>query len=157
ALTLSIVAVQLQSGGGQVDLVVGGTTGADTITLTPAAGGKVKVVVNGQNFGNFTVSGTVVVYGQAGDDPIQVLTSGGNSIQRPVQLFGDDGNDTLDARAAPQGAILVGGAGNDLLYGGSGRDLLFGGLGADTLRGGGGEDILLGGVTAHEANRTALA
>ncbi len=147
---ITIVAAQLQGG----DLVVGGTTGADTITLSRVSGGSVRAVVNGQNLGTFAVSGTVVAYGQAGNDRIEVT---GSNFPRTVQFFGDAGNDTLDARQAGPGAILVGGAGDDVLLGGAGRDLLFGGLGADTLRGGGNDDILIGGVTDHDADRTALA
>ncbi|HKB41386.1 MAG TPA: hypothetical protein VKD72_33480, partial [Gemmataceae bacterium] len=80
----------------------------------------------------------------------------GSNFPRPIQFFGDAGNDTLDARLAVPGAVLVGGAGNDTLLGGAGRDILLGGLGADSLRGGGNDDILIGGVTDHDADRTAL-
>src|SRR5262249_49076667 len=55
-----------------------------------------------------------------------------------------------------QGAVLVGGAGDDALTGGSGRDVLLGGAGKDTLRGGSGEDVLVGGPTLHDTNLTAL-
>src|SRR5262249_21381926 len=103
---ITIVAAQLQNG----DLVVGGTTGVDRITLSRGGGTTVKVVVNGQNLGSFNASGNVLAYGQAGNDIIEVT---GSNFPRPVQFFGDAGNDTLDGRQAVQGAILVGGAGDD--------------------------------------------
>jgi hypothetical protein len=146
---ITIVAVQLQNG----NLVVGGTTGVDKITLSRASSTSVKVVVNGQNLGSFTTSGTVLAYGQAGNDIIEVT---GSNFPRPVQFFGDAGNDSLDGRQAVQGAVLVGGVGDDSLLGGAARDILIGGLGVDTLRGGNGDDILIGGTTDHDANAAAL-
>lgn len=146
----TIVAVQLQGG----DLVVGGTTGVDTIAFSKASGNTIKVVVNGQNLGSFAATGTVLAYGQDGNDLIQVT---GGSFPRTVQFYGDAGNDTLDARNGIPGAVLVGGVGNDSLLGGAGRDLLLGGLGVDTLKGGGNEDILIGGTTDHDANLAALS
>jgi serralysin len=47
-----------------------------------------------------------------------------------------------------QGAMLVAGAGNDMLVGNGSNDLLIGGAGADTLDGGSGNNILVGGVGA---------
>ncbi len=49
-------------------------------------------------------------------------------------------------RAADQGIILAGGAGNDVLIGGSGNDSLFGEEGQDELQGGAGNDLLAGGA-----------
>jgi Ca2+-binding RTX toxin-like protein len=72
-------------------------------------------------------------------------------------VFGEGGNDTLDARSLSLSSVLVGGAGNDTLWGGSGRNLLIGGQGADTLHAGSGGDILIGGYTAYDSNVTALA
>ena len=55
---------------------------------------------------------------------------------------GTDGNDILDASGwdAAEGAVLLAGAGNDVVLGTSGRDVLVGGFGADTLSGGAGSD-----------------
>src|SRR5262249_32455602 len=66
-----IVAAQVQNG----DLIVGGTTGGDTIAVSRINGSTVRATVNGQNLGGFSVSGSVVVYGQAGNDLIQVTGS----------------------------------------------------------------------------------
>jgi hypothetical protein len=156
---VTVVPAELQGG----DLLVGGTTGDDTITIQPAdASGKVDVVINGQDQGTFVPTGQVVVYGQTGNDVIQLLglpTADGGSVPftLPAVLFGGDGNDTLDASAATGSVVLVGGAGDDTLLGGGGRDLLFGGAGTDVLRGGAGDDLLVGGPTAYDADLAALA
>jgi hypothetical protein len=154
---VTVVPAELQGG----DLVVGGTTGDDTITVQPAdANGAVDVVINGQDQGTFVPTGQVVVYGQAGDDVIQVVplsVEGGSvSVNQPVMLFGGDGNDTLDARGAAGPAVLSGGAGTDTLLGGGGRNLLFGGAGADVLQGGGDDDLLVGGASNYDADLAAL-
>jgi hypothetical protein len=154
---VTVVPAELQGG----DLLVGGTTGDDTITIQPAdASGTVDVVINGQDQGTFVPTGQVVVYGQAGNDLIQVvpLTSGGNVIllNLPVVMFGGDGNDTLDARGVSGPTVLVGGAGSNTLYGGSGRNILIGGSGPSLLVGGSNDDLLIAGVTSFDANLAAL-
>ncbi|MFY8094595.1 MAG: calcium-binding protein [Niveispirillum sp.] len=58
---------------------------------------------------------------------------------------GTVGNDTLNAVAGSNGALLDGGSGNDNLTGGAHADMLIGGLGNDTLQGGAGSDFLRGG------------
>ncbi len=156
--TVTVVAAELQGG----DLVVGGTTGDDHIVIQPAdANGTVDVVVNGQDLGTFVPTGKVVVYGQTGNDLIEVvpLTAGDGSttpLAVPVMLFGSDGDDTLDARGASGPVVLSGGAGNDTLWGGSGRNLLFGGSGSDVLHGGNADDLLIGGASTYDANVAAL-
>src|SRR5262249_6224580 len=131
------------------------------ITLQPAeTNGTVDVIINGQDQGSFAVAGQVLVYGQAGNDWIEVLplSTGGSSITLGVSvaLFGGDGNDTLDARGASGPAVLSGGADDDPLYGGSGRNLLLGATGSDVLHGGTADDLLIGGVSSYDANLTAL-
>ena len=60
----------------------------------------------------------ILVHGNNGNDSIVM----DKSINIPVTLYGDAGNDTL-----------AGGSGNDVLYGGTGSDSLDGGAGNDTL------------------------
>jgi Ca2+-binding RTX toxin-like protein len=155
--SVSIVAVQNQAG----TLVIGGTTANDRITIKPGdATGGVRVIINNVDQGNFTGVSTIVAYGQAGDDIIELqkaaISGPTYSITQLAVLYGDDGNDTLDARNSGGSAILLGGAGNDTLYGGNSRDVLIGGLGTDTLKGANGDDILIGGTTDHDANLAAL-
>ena len=83
--------------------------------------------------------------GQGGNDTIQIA---GRSLI-PAELYGGDGNDTLQAGLGPN--ILVGGDGNDTLTGSGGRDILVGGLGADTLNGGGEDDLLI--AAAFDVNQ----
>jgi Ca2+-binding RTX toxin-like protein len=61
-----------------------------------------------------------------------------------INIFGTDGNDTLDGTDANE--TLIGGSGNDTLNGNGGNDVLIGGDGNDTLNGGDGNDILDGGA-----------
>ncbi len=56
-------------------------------------------------------------------------------------VFGNAGNDTLDATSAGRRVFLDGGAGNDMLTGGTGNDVLADGPGNDVLIGGPGNDI----------------
>jgi Ca2+-binding RTX toxin-like protein len=65
-----------------------------------------------------------------------------------IVVLGGYGNDRIaldEANGPLPSAVLLGGAGDDLLVGGSGADRLDGGGGDDTLLGGGGDDQLDGG------------
>jgi hypothetical protein len=142
-------------------LFVGGTTGADTIVIKPTdANGTLNVKIGATSLGNFKPSGHIIVYGQAGDDTIKLQTASINGktvyVTAPAFLFGDDGNDTLDASGSSANNVLEGGAGNDTLKAGRGRNLLIGGTGADVLQGNSGDDILIGGTTDYDSNLAAL-
>ena len=66
-----------------------------------------------------------------------------------IQMFGQDGNDTLtidETNGAMPAALMFGGDGNDTITGGSGNDMLFGQAGNDILLGKGGNDLLFGGA-----------
>ncbi len=132
------------------DLVVGGTTGNDVITLWPGCGGTVRVLFGDSGQGVFAPTGRLVVFGQAGNDVI--LVAGG--IPVPAWLYGGAGNDVLVVSTGNN--VLLGGTGDDVLYGGSGRDLLIAGRGADVVFGNGGDDLAIGGTTAYDANDAAL-
>jgi Ca2+-binding RTX toxin-like protein len=154
---VAVVAAELQNG----DLYIGGTTGDDQVTLTPADGGPkahashtwpacddqvtltpadggaVNVVLNSQNLGTFTLGvsapgqGSVVVYGRAGNDQITLAA-------------------TADGSGFPYPAALFGCDGNDTLDASLavGPTVLVGGAGDDVLLGGSGRDILIGGAGA---------
>jgi Ca2+-binding RTX toxin-like protein len=163
--TVTITAAALQADPtdpSKTALVVGGTTAADSIKIKPAdAAGTLNVQIGTTNLGNFKPTGHLIVYGQAGDDTIKLLTasikgSGTVSVSTPAFLFGDDGNDTLNTQGSSANNVLEGGAGNDTLQAGSGRDLLVGGTGADVLHGDGGDDLLIGGTTDYDRNLAAL-
>jgi hypothetical protein len=149
---LTVQEVQLQGG----TLAVGGTTGNDTIILSPAdATGDIKVKVNGTSLGKFKPTDHILVYGQSGNDTIQLksATIGGKTyyLTVPALLYGGGaGSDTLDARGSTANNVLTGGGGQNTLYGGRGRDLLIAGLGASLLHAGSGDDILIGGRTDYD-------
>ena len=69
----------------------------------------------------------LVVFGEAGNDTI----NGGDRPDLSDQLFGGDGDDTID-----------GDGGNDRIDGGAGNDLIFAGEGQITIDGGAGIDEL---------------
>jgi hypothetical protein len=138
-------------------LVVGGTTGADVIFVTPGRSGTgIQVTIWEPALGQqatqvFTAPiDRIVVYGQAGDDWIIVSYF----ITQTSELYGGDGNNVLVGGGGNN--ILVGGAGNDVLIGGLGRNLMIGGGGNDVLIGGPRGDILVGGSTVYDSNETAL-
>jgi len=99
--------------------------------------------------GTFQPTGRIIVYGQAGDDDIQVA----GSITLPAWLFGGDGNDRLNGQAGNDkidggtgNDTISGGQGLDTIDGGDGGDVIFGGADNDVLRGGGGDDLMFGGA-----------
>jgi hypothetical protein len=142
-------------------LYVGGTSGNDTIAITPVAGNGVKVGMNFVNYGSFTPTGHVVVYGQSGNDIIKTAAQTINGVftyvNVPLLIFAGNGNDILNVMGSSVGNVLVGGSGADRLLGGRGPDILIGGSGPSTLNAGSGGDILIGGTTSFDTNAAALA
>lgn len=170
---------------GQGLLVVGGTTGNDTITVSPGSSagsytvtiltvtpqgvdltvGTFRPVAGGCEL-NLTIGGsTVTLFSSSLSlplDGIVVYAQAGDddvsvsgSIGLTAWLYGDAGNDRLKGGAGND--VLLGGDGDDLLFGGQGRDLLIGGKGADRIVGNSDDDILISGFTAYDNNRAALA
>ncbi len=133
-------------------LTIGGTPQADTIGLRPssAISGGLVVTVNGAAAGTYSPGSRILIYGQAGDDLIQLQPLKTNRILVSAIIFSGSGNDVVDAWGSVATNALVGGDGADVLRGGDGRDLMIGGAGRDTLRGRGGDDILIGGATVPE-------
>ncbi len=114
-------------------LVVGGTAGGDNIRFNRVGQTTtIDAFIGTQYLGRFSPTARLVVFAGAGNDTVTV-----------------DKNISLPA-------ILLGGAGDDILNGGSGRDLLIGGTGADRVSGGGDDDIHIGGTTAHDDNLLGL-
>ena len=81
------------------------------------------------------------VYGEAGNDFINAAFAGGVN-----RLFAGSGND-----------LLVGGSGNDWLYGTSGINILIGLEGADHIFAGTGRDLLVASRTTNMANIESLS
>jgi|GEM_PF-1439456 len=151
--TVTVLTAQLEASptGSGTALVVGGTTGGENITVSPATGGSVELFVNSVSVGVFAPSAAIVIYAGDGDDEVQIC----GSIDLSAWLYGGAGNDRLKGGAGHD--VLLGQEGNDLLVGGAGRDILIGGLGADRIVGNADDDILISGTTNHDANIAALA
>jgi Ca2+-binding RTX toxin-like protein len=150
AVTVQAVALlPSPSGGGLVDLAVGGTARDDVIVFEAAANGKVQVWLNGKWHGAFAPTGRLVAYGQGGNDVIVVSPR----LALSAWLDGGAGNDVLHGGGGDD--VLLGGDGVDILAGGCGNDLLVGGAGFDVLLGGCGDDLLIGGGTALTTQSTA--
>lgn len=88
-----------------------------------------QIVLNGKvAYSSAKVSG-IIVYGNAGNDTLDA-----DGVAKPVSLYGGSGNDRL-----------VGGNNADLIRGGADHDLIFGGAGNDELHGDGGNDRIFAG------------
>jgi PKD domain/RTX calcium-binding nonapeptide repeat (4 copies) len=150
--TISVVVAEVQGG----VLMIGGTTGVDSIQVKKGAGdgSSLDVTVNGDPLTRFTGLTRAVVYGQTGDDDLDAT----GSTDLALEIYGGAGNDRL--KGGSKDDILDGGAGDDELLGGLGRDILIGGLGADRLVSQSGDDMLIGalfmGNELTEARRAAL-
>jgi hypothetical protein len=135
---------------GGTDLVVGGTSGNDTIRIAPGAStGSVSVTINGQARGSFTPTGRLVVLGQAGNDTVTVDTK----LTLARLVYGGTGDDIITGGNG--NGIQIGGDGADRLSAGNGRDILIGGTGADTLDASKGDDIVVAGASAYDDLATA--
>jgi len=138
-------------------LVVGGSSGKDKIEFKSAdRSGSIVVIINGTTIGTFTPTGRIIAYGQAGDDQITVDPR----VTLSTQLFGDEGNDTLQGGAGSN--ILVGGDGDDRIVSvrsgrRTGRNLFIGSRGSDRLSGLHRETIFVGDATAYDSNVDALS
>lgn len=106
---------------GKRSLFVRGTAGDDTIVVRPK-GTPVAAYLVSRNGG-----------------PFQTYTG----VTGRVYVSGQDGNDSIQARAVHIPVVLDGGAGNDTMTAGWGNDTLTGGLGDDVLDGGPGIDRLV--------------
>ena len=133
----------------QMALYVSATTGNDNISVVPVTGNSsMQVFINSDQFGPFSFGGHIIVFGQAGNDVINV-----SMPSRSAFVYGGRGDDLINTGNA--GSILMGNDGNDTLNGGNASDLLIGGLGADWINGGNGSDILVSGKTTYDTNSTA--
>ena len=130
---------------GGTALLITGTSGNDTIVVEPGStAATLSVTFNGVSSTVAKPSGRIIVTGGDGDDNIQIA----GAILNPVWLYGDRGNDRLNAGGG--GSLLIGGDGSDQLLGGGGRDIMIGGEGADNLVGNSNDDILVAGYTTKD-------
>lgn len=124
-------------------LLIGGTPGADVIRITTRGNrGEIVVDYNGDKADGWLPTKGISVFGQAGDDQIEL--SGSHRLS--AWLDGGAGDDTISGGAGND--VLLGQEGNDRLDGGPGRDIVIGGRGSDRIHGGSDDDILIAGFTA---------
>jgi uncharacterized repeat protein (TIGR01451 family) len=133
-------------------LNIEGTAAGDTIAVTQVGPGQgsVNVVINGFNHGTFSYGGSLLIYGQGGNDLINVDPA----VTRTALVFAGAGNDVVNAGGGND--VLLGEAGTDQLRGNAGSDILIGGLDSDDLNGGAQDDILISGTTAHDSSPADL-
>ncbi|MBL8821820.1 MAG: PKD domain-containing protein [Planctomycetia bacterium] len=136
-------------------LAIGGTPGDDLIQVTPGPHDTVRVLFNGIVAASYSLNsvpplGRIVIYGGAGNDSLQVVSS----INLSVWCYGGTGNDQLYGGKGND--VLVGGPGLDQLNGNQGRDILIGGEASDSLFGGPDDDLIIGGTTAYDTLDLAL-
>src|SRR3954469_23243215 len=125
-------------------LTVFGDAANNSVAVSRDAAGKLLVNGGAVNVvgGTATVANTslIQIFGQDGNDTIAL--SEVNGALPAATLFGGDGNDVITGGSGAD--LLFGQAGNDILLGKGGVDLLFGGAGDDTLTGGSGDDQAFG-------------
>jgi Ca2+-binding RTX toxin-like protein len=144
-------------GAGTDAFVILGTAAADTITLRLEADRLVTVLgTGGVLLGKFGEAGTTGAFTEV--ETLRIMAGDGNDrvsleglaqkvpLDGRIEVFGEAGDDTIDAGTYQGKTLLDGGAGNDQLTGGLVSDNLFGGDGNDTLIGGAGNDTLAGGL-----------
>jgi Ca2+-binding RTX toxin-like protein len=147
--------VRVMAGGGADSISVNNLTGTDLQQIAIDLGGSgasgdkaqdsVDAVGTGGNdkIGATLSDGVVSVTGLAP----QVTITHAEAIDI-LNIFGGDGNDTINVSALPASAmqlVLNGGSGNDVITGSAAGNTLHGDAGNDTLNGGGGHDKLGGG------------
>jgi len=132
----------------------GSTSLAVRAALAPDGTLSVAGSSDGDNFIITRVDGNLVrVQSDLLEEPVDFPAAAVSAI---VADLGDGNDFLLIAATLTQPAVVLGGAGNDILIGGGGRDILIGGTGTDVIHGRSNQDILVGGATIHDANVTAL-
>jgi hypothetical protein len=124
------------------------TTGPSSFTVGgQGANGVVTNNVSGEIEYIFSQFPELLLNGSRFDDVATFLPLNGSGIDARHTVFfsGNDGNDSVDGRAADTSLVASGGDGADTLLGGLAEDLLNGDAGNDRLSGGGGNDSLAGG------------
>ncbi len=122
-----------------------GTNGDDAYTVSQDASGDI-IVTNDNSGTAYTLpaadaAGGVNIRTHDGDDSITIDPS----VTIQLNVHGQGGNDTIDARGVTVGQILGGGYGDDTIYGSEERDIIDGHSGDDTISANGGNDEVEGG------------
>jgi Ca2+-binding RTX toxin-like protein len=139
------------SGGAGFDtLEIEGSAADDSYTISKTAGGGSKIQITDGSH-RLTLGSSVEVITLTmgdGNDTVTMEDLKGVSGTLLV-IYGEDGNDTLNAADSRVGTVRIlldGGDGNDTLTGSDGDDSLYGGDGNDLIRGGDGDDTVGAGL-----------
>src|SRR5262249_54247219 len=108
----------------QSALVIGGSSLADAVNVSPGTGsttGQVSIrrrtgILYSVNLNS--VPGRFIIYGQDGNDSIQM----DSRLSGSMIIYGNGGNDTVSAGNGS--AVILGGDGDDSIAAGGGRDIL---------------------------------
>ena len=101
----------------------------------------------------------IAIFGGSAVDTVTFEASLNGAFTGTINVFGNAGNDVINASALTIGValqgnagddVITGGLGNDTLQGGAGRDIMIGGAGHDLVRGQGGSDKLLDGGEGND-------
>ncbi len=119
-------------------LKIGGTTGADVITVSAS---RTQIIVNdGVKTSRFAKTGVKTISIVTGDGADSITI--GSGIKQQITIKSGEGNDTVHGGSGREVVFAAGG--DDLIFGGGGSDQIFGGNGADEIHGGSGNDYLYG-------------
>jgi hypothetical protein len=145
---------------GKTQLVVTGTPGKDTITLTAVdALGNIGVTVNGQSLGTFQPTGHILVNSLDGDDVVRLKSTtsrtGVRHIGVPAVIIAGNGKNTIDASGSSADNVLVAGTGVSKLIDGFGRDVLIGSPQSSFIAPRG-DNLIIKGVTPFNTEPAAL-
>jgi Ca2+-binding RTX toxin-like protein len=127
-------------------------TGTDNSDILRGTSGADQLYGGAGNDTLYVDAADTVINGGTGTDIVIMLEAaalsldlGANSVE---WVYGNAGADHLDASTLGQGAVIYGGAGDDIITGSSYNDDLRGDAGNDTIRGGIGNDVIFGGAGA---------
>ncbi len=135
---------------GHMMLVAGGTVGDDTITVYTLGG--IQLCINDEVAEAFEPTSRIILYGQDGNDSINLAALWNFAGQ--TMVWGGGGDDSIIGSTGSD--ILLGESGMDAIIGGLGDDLIIGGVGSDILLGNLGSDLLISGTTTYDRNDEAL-
>ncbi|MFT5523723.1 MAG: hypothetical protein ACI9HK_001671, partial [Pirellulaceae bacterium] len=141
-LDRGLITYDAQNGNFDNGLVIWAGKETDTITVESVYTENNTITKLYANEGNDFITVT------AADVPASPAHLGLGTELRRIDIFGNDGNDTVDAAYATLAVRVFGENGRDALVGGSGDDLLYGGADEDVIIGGAGTDMLFGEASA---------
>lgn len=128
---------------GGVELLILGTNGNDTITLSQSAAAVLMTTSAGtQTFAGSFVS--IVICGFGGNDVIRLT----NAVTSAATVYCGDGQDTVYDAGKGADTLICGAGADQIVSIGGGRDVIYGGAGLDSIWADTGD--ALSGITAAE-------